>query len=93
MPPVTGPRWGAVTATSGQGIVHVHHGRTDAFSRLDGLSANEVFRLFEDREGNVWAATYQGLDRFWGNYRWSSVSEQTRFGNGRCFFSAGGKGW
>jgi PAS domain S-box-containing protein len=50
--------------TVGQGLVHLHRGRTDVFSLVDGLSANDVWRLFEDREGNVWAATYEGLDRF-----------------------------
>src|ERR1035438_614681 len=40
------------------------HGRTDAFSHTDGLSADGVFHLFEDREGNVWVSTYGGLDRF-----------------------------
>jgi len=50
--------------TSGRGLLHVHHGRPDVFSRTDGLSADGVFRLFEDREGNVWVSTYGGLDRF-----------------------------
>ena len=50
--------------TSGQGLLHVHHGRTDAFSRTDGLSADAVFGFFEDREGNIWVSTYGGLDRF-----------------------------
>ena len=47
-----------------RGIIHVHHGRTDTFSRSDGLSGDVIFRLFEDREGSVWAATSGGLDRF-----------------------------
>jgi PAS domain S-box-containing protein len=50
--------------TLGQGLAHLHRGRTDVFTRADGLSAEDVWRLFEDREGNVWAATYEGLDRF-----------------------------
>jgi signal transduction histidine kinase/ligand-binding sensor domain-containing protein len=50
--------------TVDRGIIHVHHGRTDTFSRSDGLSGDVVFRLFEDREDNVWAATSGGLDRF-----------------------------
>ncbi len=50
--------------TVDRGIIHVHHGRTDTFSRPDGLSGDVIFRLFEDREGNVWAATSGGLDRF-----------------------------
>ena len=49
--------------TSGQGLVHVHNGRTDVFTRVNGLSSDEVTTLFEDREGDIWVATYEGLDR------------------------------
>jgi signal transduction histidine kinase len=31
---------------------------------LDGLSADVVIRFFEDREGNVWVMTPDGIDRF-----------------------------
>ena len=47
-----------------RGLIHVHHGRTDVFTRSDGLSGDVVLSLFEDREGNVWVATTGGLDRF-----------------------------
>ncbi len=47
-----------------RGLVHVHHGQTDVFSRADGLSGDVVLSVFEDREGNVWVATTGGLDRF-----------------------------
>jgi len=47
-----------------RGLIHVHGGRTDVFTRSDGLSGNVVLSLFEDREGNVWVATTGGLDRF-----------------------------
>jgi signal transduction histidine kinase/streptogramin lyase len=46
------------------GLLHVHHGRVDRFTRSDGLSGNSVTDLFEDREGNIWVATNEGLDRF-----------------------------
>jgi len=36
----------------------------DAFAASDGLSADRVYTLFEDREGNIWVATANGLDRF-----------------------------
>jgi ligand-binding sensor domain-containing protein len=49
---------------AGRGIVHIHHGRTDLFSELDGLSGDDIYDLFEDREGNIWVATINGLDRF-----------------------------
>ena len=50
--------------TVDRGIIRVHDGRTDTFSRPDGLSGDVIFRFFEDREGSVWAATSGGLDRF-----------------------------
>src|SRR5262249_37815241 len=51
-------------ATVGRGLLHVHDGRTDQFTRADGLSGDLVRDLYEDREGNVWVATSEGLDRF-----------------------------
>src|SRR5580700_1587814 len=49
---------------AGRGIVHIHQGRTDVFSQLDGLSGDDIFDFFEDREGNIWVGTINGLDRF-----------------------------
>ena len=49
---------------AGRGIVHIHQGRTDVFSQSDGLSGDDIYDLFEDREGNIWVATINGLDRF-----------------------------
>jgi signal transduction histidine kinase/ligand-binding sensor domain-containing protein len=50
--------------TAGQGLMHLYNGRLDRFGRADGLSGDHIRCLFEDREGNVWAATESGLDRF-----------------------------
>lgn len=50
--------------TEGQGIAHLHDGQVDRFTTSDGLTANNVLGLFEDREGNVWAGTTRGLDKF-----------------------------
>jgi signal transduction histidine kinase/ligand-binding sensor domain-containing protein len=50
--------------TSDRGLVHVHQGRTDVFATSDGLSGEDVYALFEDREGNIWVATINGLHRF-----------------------------
>ena len=49
---------------AGRGIVHIHQGRTDVFSESDGLSGDDIYDLFEDREGNIWVSTINGLDRF-----------------------------
>jgi PAS domain S-box-containing protein len=49
---------------AGRGIVHIYLGRTDVFSESDGLSGDDIYDLFEDREGDIWVATVNGLDRF-----------------------------
>jgi len=56
-----GGLWISVTGT---GLAHVHQGRTDVFALSDGLSGDQVWVLFEDREGDIWVATNGGLDRF-----------------------------
>jgi ligand-binding sensor domain-containing protein/signal transduction histidine kinase len=50
--------------TTDRGLVHVHQGRTDVFSSSAGLSGDDVVAIFEDREGSIWVATLNGLDRF-----------------------------
>jgi signal transduction histidine kinase/ligand-binding sensor domain-containing protein len=57
-------RNGALWVGTPRGLVHMHQGRTDLFTRSDGLSSDLVNALYEDREGNVWVATDEGLDRF-----------------------------
>jgi signal transduction histidine kinase/ligand-binding sensor domain-containing protein len=59
--------------TEDQGLSHVHQGRTDRYGRLDGLTADFVESLFEDREGNIWVATTEGLDLF-RDYAVSTIS-------------------
>ncbi|HEU4713231.1 MAG TPA: two-component regulator propeller domain-containing protein [Pyrinomonadaceae bacterium] len=51
-------------ATSDQGVLHVRNGRADGFTEAQGLSGERVNMLFEDREGNIWIGTMNGLDRF-----------------------------
>ncbi|HYL73911.1 MAG TPA: two-component regulator propeller domain-containing protein [Bryobacteraceae bacterium] len=55
---------GLWVGTLGQGLFHLHNGRVDRFNHTDGLSNDVVNALFEDHEGNIWAATESGLDRF-----------------------------
>ena len=55
---------GLWVGTSDRGLVHVHQGRADVFASVDGLSGENIYSLFEDREGNIWTATSNGLDRF-----------------------------
>ena len=47
-----------------EGLLHLHQGRADRFSVTDGLSGNFIRSIFEDREGDVWVSTEDGLDRF-----------------------------
>ena len=46
------------------GLMHLHNGRMDVYTEADGLSSNSVLSMFEDREGNIWVATSNGMDRF-----------------------------
>jgi signal transduction histidine kinase/ligand-binding sensor domain-containing protein len=55
---------GSLWIGSWQGLLHFHQGRTDVFKAVDGLSADSVVPIFEDREGNVWVGGQDGLDRF-----------------------------
>ena len=47
-----------------RGLIHVHQGRVDLFTPSHGLSGDSVDALYEDREGNIWVGTNQGLDQF-----------------------------
>jgi|RhiMethySRZTD1v2_1073278.scaffolds.fasta_scaffold06011_5 signal transduction histidine kinase/ligand-binding sensor domain-containing protein len=46
------------------GLVHIHEGKADLFTTANGLSGASVTAIFEDREGSIWVATTDGLDRF-----------------------------
>jgi ligand-binding sensor domain-containing protein len=46
------------------GLVHIHERKADLFTTANGLSGASVTAIFEDREGSIWVATADGLDRF-----------------------------
>ena len=50
--------------TIGNGLRYVHARRMDFFGKSDGLSGNQVMKMFEDREANVWVVTKNGFDEF-----------------------------
>ena len=67
-------------SSSVRGLIHVHQGRADVYTRTDGLSGDATSRLFEDREGSIWVATQSGLDRFRG-YAVSTISVKEGLSN------------
>jgi signal transduction histidine kinase/ligand-binding sensor domain-containing protein len=50
--------------TSSHGLMRIHQGRADSLTEPEGLTSDSVLDIFEDREGDVWVATFDGLDRF-----------------------------
>jgi signal transduction histidine kinase len=63
--------------TESQGLYRIHNGQVDRFRSADGLSSDTVKNFFEDREGNLWVATTEGIDCFRNT---SVVSFSTREG-------------
>ena len=55
---------GLWVGTTAHGIVHSYDGETSVFTHNEGLSSDQVYALFEDREGSIWVATAGGLDKF-----------------------------
>jgi signal transduction histidine kinase/ligand-binding sensor domain-containing protein len=47
-----------------RGIYRIRGSRVDHFRSADGLSSNTIYQFYEDREGNIWVATSQGIDCF-----------------------------
>ena len=50
--------------TMDRGIYRIRGTRTDHFSSADGLSSNTIYQFYQDREGNIWVVTSQGIDCF-----------------------------
>ncbi len=50
--------------TLNQGIYRIHDRKVDHFRGASGLSSDSVNGLYEDREGNIWIATSEGIDEF-----------------------------
>jgi len=50
--------------TAKNGVYRIYRDKVEHFGSTDGLSSDYVYKLFEDREGNVWAATSKGIDNF-----------------------------
>ena len=50
--------------TENGGLYHVAGTQVDRFLRADGLTADSVTGFYEDREGNMWVVTPEGIDCF-----------------------------
>jgi len=50
--------------TTDQGVYRLYDGKVDRFRSTDGLSGDFVSSFYEDREGNLWVATSEGIDCF-----------------------------
>jgi signal transduction histidine kinase/ligand-binding sensor domain-containing protein len=50
--------------TMNQGLYRVHGGTAHRFQAADGLSGDNVFQCYEDREGTLWVVTSGGIDSF-----------------------------
>ncbi len=46
------------------GLYRAHAGGADRFRQADGLSSDTIMDFFEDREGNLWTISPDGIDRF-----------------------------
>jgi signal transduction histidine kinase/ligand-binding sensor domain-containing protein len=50
--------------TIDQGIYRVHGNKVDHFDTADGLSGKTIWSFYQDREGNIWVVTTEGIDYF-----------------------------
>ena len=50
--------------TTNEGIYRIRGQEADHFRGANGLSSDSVNGFYEDREGNLWVATSQGIDTF-----------------------------
>lgn len=50
--------------TQDEGLYRLHDGKVSRFRARDGLSADTIQGIFEDREGTLWVLTTRGIDAF-----------------------------
>jgi signal transduction histidine kinase/ligand-binding sensor domain-containing protein len=50
--------------TEAEGIYRIRDGTVDHYRSIDGLSGDAVNSIYQDREGNLWVTTDQGVDLF-----------------------------
>ncbi len=69
----------------GGGASHLHHGRLEHHPPGPSFPAGAVYRLVEDREGTVWAATSGGLAA-WRGGDWARIGEAEGVPTGPVFW-------
>jgi len=47
-----------------EGAFRIYDGKAEHFTSAEGLSGDSVTGFYEDREGNLWVATSEGIDSF-----------------------------
>jgi signal transduction histidine kinase/ligand-binding sensor domain-containing protein len=50
--------------TTKNGVYRICDEKVEHFGSADGLSSDDIFKFFEDREGNIWVVTTKGIDNF-----------------------------
>jgi ligand-binding sensor domain-containing protein len=55
---------GLWVSTQGKRLCRIAGQRVEHYGIRDGVSSDSVNKSSEDRKGNVWVATQEGLDRF-----------------------------
>jgi len=58
---------------------HMQNEHFQNYTVAEGLSSNQVFSVYQDRSGGVWAVTQGGIDRLVGG-RFCSASVGTKLG-------------
>ena len=51
-------------STLNKGLYRIYGNHVDHYGAAEGLSSDYVYEVQEDREGDVWVVTQEGLDRF-----------------------------
>jgi signal transduction histidine kinase/ligand-binding sensor domain-containing protein len=56
-------RNGSLWIAYNDGLTLLDHGKARRFTTADGLSSDQIYAAFEDRQGNIWVETSAGIDR------------------------------
>ena len=64
---IVAARDGSVWFGTQNGLTRLRNGQLRTFTTADGLSANLIMRVFEDRAGVIWIGSGEGVDRLVGD--------------------------